>query len=166
MFKKLNHSLQITNLKFQIRDQGYTLIEVLIVLVISTVLFFGGFGAYREFTRRQLLNGVYKELQVNLSLARELSISGEKPTACSGVLIGYSVVFAGSSYTVSATCPNSVLVRTINLPSGLTITATNFMYKVLGQGTNLAGDAAVVVSFPAVGRTVNATITKEGILQK
>ncbi|MEK7521379.1 MAG: prepilin-type N-terminal cleavage/methylation domain-containing protein [Patescibacteria group bacterium] len=147
-------------------SRGYTLIEILIVLVIATILFFGGFGAYREFTRRQILNGVYNELGVNLSFARELAWAGEKPTGCTGVLAGYVVAFLAESYTISATCPNSIIVRTITLPSGVTIASTNFMYKVLGQGTTLPASVVATVAYPAVGRTISAIITKEGILQK
>lgn len=165
-------SIQIFNFKFQIKECGYTLIEVLIVLVITTTLFFGGFATYREFTRRQFLETTYKELRADLELAREFASSGEKPSGaggCSGTLAGYTITFSSSGYTVAATCigpATTSIVRTRTLQSGLTISGPNFMYKVLGQGTNLTGAGTVTISYPAIGKTLNATLTENGILQK
>ena len=145
---------------------GYTLLEVLIVLVITTALFFGGFATYREFSRRQILNATYKELGTNLSLAREFAMSGEKPSGCTGILSGYSVSFTGTGYTIAAVCSSTVIVRSLTLTSGITISGPNFTYKVIGQGTNLTSGSTVAISYAAIGKTLNATLTQNGILQK
>lgn len=148
--------------------RGYTLIEILITMSILTLLFFGGYGAYREFTRRQTLDNFYKEFRVDLSLARERAVSGEKPTGCSGTLAGYAVGFSTESYTVSAVCSSNVLIKQTSIPSDLQMTgAPNFTYKVLGQGTNLLPQTTTItIRQISTGRVITAELTKEGILQR
>lgn len=148
-------------------SKGYTIIEILIVLSILVLLFFGGYGAYREFARRQILDNFYKEMRTDLGFARELAISGEKPTGCSGTLSGYQVDFASGVYNISAVCASNVLVRSRSIPGDVQVSGfVSFSYKVLGQGTTLAGPLNVTFSQASTGRAINATVTKEGILQQ
>ena len=147
--------------------RGFTLVELLIAFVIAAFLFVGGFAAYRDFTRRQILDNTYKELRVDLALARELSISGEKPPLCSGTLVGYIVSFSSTSYSVAASCGVSVNVRTIELSPGVQISGiSSFIYKALAQSTDLTGDTTITITQESTGKTLEATITKEGLLQK
>ncbi|MBI2590637.1 MAG: prepilin-type N-terminal cleavage/methylation domain-containing protein [Candidatus Blackburnbacteria bacterium] len=145
---------------------GYTLLEVLVVLTIITTLFFGGYAAYREFERRQTLQSFYKEMVVSLSLARQKALSGEKPGGCSGNLVGYQVSFGASSYSVAAVCNLPIVVGTYPVPSGIALSGfSSFTYKVLGQGTTLASPLSVTLTQSSTGKSINATITREGMLQ-
>lgn len=145
---------------------GYTLLEVLIVVAIIAMLFFGGYASYREFSRRQTLQNFYKEMVVNLALARQKALSGEKPSGCSGSLVGYEVSFGASSYSVAAVCSSNVVVGTYLMPSDISLSGfSSYTYKVLGKGTTLANPLSVAIAQNSTARSINATINKEGILQ-
>ncbi|MBI4029221.1 MAG: prepilin-type N-terminal cleavage/methylation domain-containing protein [Candidatus Blackburnbacteria bacterium] len=157
-----------SNFQFSIEStkSGYTLLEVLIVLVIITTLFFGGYTAYREFSRRQALQNFYKELVVSSALAREKALSGEKPSGCNGNLVGYQMSFDSSTYSISAVCNSVVSVTTYSIPSGIVVSGfTNYTYKVLGKGTTLTDSLSVTLTQSSTGKTINATISREGVMQ-
>lgn len=147
-------------------QRGYTLIEVLISVGILIILFFGGYGAYRQFAKRQALSNAYKETRTDLNLARERASSGEKPSGCVGTLRGYKVSFSPTQYTVATVCDTDVAIRTNTLPSGVEFQqyVNAVTYKVLGQGTDLsAGQTMVLTNFT---QTITFTITKEGLVQQ
>lgn len=160
--------LQMSNSpsRAHVNSRGFTLLELMIVFSIMTILFTFGIALYREFARRQALQNFYKEMVVSLALAREKALSGEKPSGCSGTLVGYQVSFSSSSYTVSAVCNSLVPVNTYSAPADISLSGfSSFVYKVLGQGTTLANPLSVTLTQSSTGKSINATITREGMLQ-
>jgi prepilin-type N-terminal cleavage/methylation domain-containing protein len=131
------------------KNNGYTLVEVLVVLSIMAVLFASGYSNYRDFSRRQAITNTSKSLQADLRLAQQTALSGNLPTdsACNGVnrLEGYLFnVVSATTYEIKAKCTGGTAapVKTVTLTPGITIAvpfpAPNpILFKVLGQGTNI-----------------------------
>lgn len=130
-------------------SHGFTLIELLVGISITLIVFSVGIAGYRDFSRRQALTGVSKELKGNLRMIQQLALTGQKPEgATCATLTGYRFSLTGNTgYTLAASCNDSngaavpdVVIKTVDLtPNGATITATvpNMKFKVLGQGTDL-----------------------------
>ncbi len=147
---------------------GYTLIEVLVGLAIIGLLFTVGYAGYRDFAKRQVLNNAYEELKINLNLARQLALSGEKPSACSGNFLGteWNLGTNWTSYTIRGKCQSSSMsVKSVALPSGITISGTSpIRFNLLGQGTNLTSDTELTVS-QTNGGSKKVTITQQGTIR-
>jgi prepilin-type N-terminal cleavage/methylation domain-containing protein len=152
---------------------GYTLIELLIVITIIGILFSAGYLSFLDYSRQQALLSVVRGIQVDMHLAEDYAISGNKPTACNTLLNGYNFnVTSSSSYEVDANCtPNSNFqVKTVTLPAGITISApvpNPILFKSLAQGTNIAGGgtASIVVTQTLTGKTRTVTIGANGNVQ-
>ncbi len=157
-----NSKLQITNWK-----SGYTLIEILVALTVLGLLFGFGFVSFRDFSRRQALQGAVQSVQGDLRLAQGDALSGEKPSACSADLNGYSFqVVSASEYKLLANCGVSpILVKDVVLPSGIIIstpTVNPIMFKTLGQGTNIPASnvpASTTITLTQQNTTNSATVT-------
>ena len=141
------------NLKSDIRHpiiwrSGYTLIEILVVLALGAIVFVGGYTAYQDFARRQVLDNAHEELKSNFALARQLALAGEKPagfceSSSSFSLLGHQINLESGQYKIQAKCSNDVTsdVRTFLLPSGISITSgwttsNPILFKALGEGAD------------------------------
>jgi prepilin-type N-terminal cleavage/methylation domain-containing protein len=144
---------------------GYTLIEILVAMTIIGVLFGVGYVSFRDFSRRQTLNGVAKLIQGDLRLAQGDALSGQKPddVRCNppNTLESYSFnVYSTSEYKIEANCltggvPTAVVVKDVDLPAGILISTPSpnpIKFKILGQGTNIT-----------LGQNAELTITQTGI---
>lgn len=151
---------------------GFTLIEILVAIAIIALVSLVGYTSYRDFARRQTLENAYNQLRVELNLARQLALSGEKPQTCIArnvSLVGYSVSLGGSTISVSAVCESSSSLppsRTFNLPAGITVSGGQFTFLVLGRGTDPSGNLTITLTQGSSGRTINATLSREGVLTR
>jgi len=129
--------------------KGYTLIELLVGVSIVAIIFGVGFISYREFSRRQSLTGITKQLIGDLRLAQQLSLTGQKPESevCT-TLIGYIVSRTSStSYDLIANCSNAnYIIKTVDMPLNTTISAGSVTFKVLGQGTSLSSPLTFTIT--------------------
>ena len=171
------------NAKWKIR--AFTLIELLIILTITGFLFTIGFVQYRKFANRQVLVNAHEKLKSDLNLVRQLTLSGEKaicggtcvsnPNGCGITFEGYRITFTSASYSVTGQCRNdpislpyyqSLLDVNGQLPTGITLssTASQILFKVIGQGTDLTSSATITLSQSA-NQPKTVTITKEGLIQ-
>ncbi len=121
--------------------KGYTLIEILIVLVIMGLLFAAGYANYRDFSRRQQVISAMRALRSDLRLAQEQAIEGKKPPGCT-ILNGYKFsVQSPNLYEIDASCTSGdIMVRTIPVPTGITISTpypNPIIFNILGTGTNI-----------------------------
>ncbi len=131
--------------------KAYTLIELLVVITIGIIVFGVGIAGYREFSRRQSLTGVLKQVKADLRLAQQLALTGQKPEGVTCTkLDGYTYASLGTGYTLTANCINPAtinhLIKTVDLPTGTTLSAGSVKYKILGQGTNLPSSLTFTVS--------------------
>ena len=119
--------------------RGYTLIEILVGLTIIGILFAVGYVGFREFSRRQQLSGVVKQLKGDLRLAQAQALSGQNE-GCTSSLDGFSIdILDTQSYEIGAVCLGSPQSKIVNIPGGVTIASSvdPILFKVLGQGTNI-----------------------------
>lgn len=139
--------------------KGYTLIELLVVITISTIIFGVGIAGYREFSRRQALTGVLKQVKADLRLAQQLALTGQKPEGqiCNS-LDGYTFTrTSGSVYTLTANCINpsaNYVIKTINMPTNITISGSpvnTVKFKILGQGTSLSASLTFTIANTTAG---------------
>lgn len=160
---------------------GYTFVELLIFLTISTFIFGVGYASYRDFTSRQVLDASYKNLESQLNLARELALAGQKPSDCEGsTLNGYLVEFSQSlnQVTIKPQCSfangtiksDVATTKTIDVSKGIQITTSvpnsTILFKVLGQGTDLQSGETLTLRQTGSDQEIDAVITKDGRLQK
>jgi len=136
------------NLKLKIKNfSGFTLIEILVSMTIVGFLFSFGYSSFRDFSRRQALAGVVKQVQGDLRLAQQKALSGEKPPACTAArILGAYNFFVNSTttYVIQADCSGGlpVEVKNVTLPTGVTIAVwgvtplNTIKFNVLGNGTN------------------------------
>ena len=164
------------------KSLGFTLIELLVGLTIISLLFGFGFVSFREFSRRQALYKVARDIMQDLRLAQQLALSGEKPpySPCAPPksLNGYRFAVVNSQqYAIRAYCSIGggdveVEVKTVNLVSSGVSISTPFpdpnpiLFKVLGQGTNIPGQTAIITLAQSVtGNTATITITQGGVVK-
>jgi prepilin-type N-terminal cleavage/methylation domain-containing protein len=143
---------------------AYTLIEVLIALTVIGILFGFGYVNYRDFSRRQALSGIVKQIQGDLRLAQQMALSGQKPTDLSCVTLD-GITFGitpPQTYSIRAQCDGApgYIFKEIALPGGVTIaggTTNPIIFKVLGQGTNLPS-GGVTITLLQVGTSTPAYV--------
>lgn len=148
-------------------NHGFTLVEILVGLSIMALLFVGGYTAYREFQRRQVVASVATELKTNLSLVRQRALSGEKGLDCVGkTFVGYQFGITDSThYYYRPSCPDQAIysnsTTTITLPQGVAISGTNLpvVFKTIGQGTDLANDAVITITLTSDATSTPKTVT-------
>lgn len=148
-------------------QKAYTLVELLVGLSIMAIIFSVGLAGYREFSRRQALTGVSKQLKADLRLIQQLAITGQKPGGLScDILNGYTFTRVSSSnYKLLANCVSNVGVdsspeyKNVDLGTDISLTSTNpsVKFKVLGQGTNLVAPNTLVLTHTS-GNTNTMTI--------
>lgn len=158
--------------RLQKKINGYTLIELLIGLSVIGIIFSLGFVSFREFSRRQALNGAKKLLVGQLRVAQELALSGDKPSDpfCNAPnrLKGYNFrALTNLNYTIEASCTGGdVETKNVDLDGDITISepSTNpILFKVLGQGTNIdTDDTTITLTQTVTGNTREIVITKSG----
>lgn len=151
--------------------KGYTLVELLVAITISIIVFSVGLAGYREFSRRQALIGVIKEAKADLRLAQQLALTGQKPenVVCTR-LSGYTFSRASAtSYQLLVNCTNAnYVLKSVNMPTDTTISASptsSVIFKVLGQGTNLTSSLIFTIANTAAGTSGTITVGIGGDVQ-
>ncbi len=160
--------------KFKYRMSGYTLIEVLVVMTIIGILFSVGYASYRSFSRRQTLLGIAKQVEGDLRLAQQMSLSGEKPAGCTSSLDGiqFGLTLSASSYEIKAVCGATPLIKSYTLPDGISFDVAGFqpnptVFKVLGQGTNIPNGsiARIKITQQSTNNSVTISINSGGSIK-
>lgn len=91
--------------------QGFTLIELMIVITLMTLLFGGGVASYRRLERRQSLNNVCNKIKEMALTAQKRARVGDRPTGCTR-LNSYRVRLSSASpanVRLEAICSNTTL---------------------------------------------------------
>jgi len=148
-------------------ERAYTLIEILVSLTIIGLVFGVGYISFREFARRQALVGAARSLRGDLRLAQGQALAGKKPAGCT-VLNGYRFSAVSESvYRIMAGCVNgdfSIDKDNVSFPSEVAMSPVpgNVLFKVLGQGTDLASDVEINLVQEVTGNIEKVTITTGG----
>lgn len=98
---------------YKVRLAGYTILELLIVIVSMTLLFGIGFANFRQYQKRQKLEAVARQVLADLRWTQEQALAGVKPNSTpdnpcetpGSILLNYSFVRSNpSTYHIEATC--------------------------------------------------------------
>ena len=137
----------------KINSVGYTLIELLIVMMTMVLLFGLGFANYRGFQRRQMLEGVVRTVKTDLRLAQASALSGKKPSSgtCSAAasnILYYSFVYSDAdTYSVNAVCPSgSNTIKQVDIAGAAMSAFSEIRFNVLGRGTNITGQTVITIT--------------------
>jgi len=148
------------------RSSGYTLIEILVGLTIIGILFSVGYVGFREFSRRQQLSGVIKEIKGDLRLAQARALSGQIE-GCTSTLGGFTFdILDTKTYEIKAVCSGSPASKTVSVPGNITISSTidPILFKVLGEGTNIPEGSQAEITFTQTetGTTAKVYVSHAG----
>lgn len=161
--------------------RGYTLIEILIALTIMSLIFGIGFSGFRDYSRRQTLESIARQVRGDISTAKERALAGTKPASPNAqcdtphTLMGHGIfaVGGGASYQLYAICTNGTsFIDTRTMPTGFTIVRTfpfgcpidSTYFRVLGLGTSIQTgcDATFTITNTASSQTTVVTMTSSG----
>jgi prepilin-type N-terminal cleavage/methylation domain-containing protein len=156
---------------------GYTLIEILTVVVIMALIFGVSYPNFRGYQQRQQALSYGRELESHLFEAQQLALSGDKPDT--GPCKNQGKTFRGimvqivdtQTYALRAKCdnaPNTLANKVYSLPAVAVIKSSgnSFTFRELGNGTDIAAgstfDMGVCVGNQGYGVSVNKSgqITK------
>lgn len=135
--KRIIHSLRF----FGGDSRGFSLIELLVVIVVTGVLLGGGLAAYTSFNDRQKVSNSGQQLYNDLRDAQGKAASNEKPETCGSELLeGYQLRFSCESrYVVEVMCGGSVfdIGVTRDLEAGVVLSGGSdeaVKFYILGKG--------------------------------
>jgi prepilin-type N-terminal cleavage/methylation domain-containing protein len=160
-------------------NNGYTLIEILVAITIIGIIFGVGYVSFRDFSRRQAIISVARNMEGDVKVAQEKALSGQK-TCSVGVLDGYDFYISGNTYAIREVCsgvPVLPAVKTVDLSAlGVASIVTTsadgstppnpVMYKTLGQGTNITSTLTITLTQVATNNTAQATLGVAGVIRR
>jgi type II secretory pathway pseudopilin PulG len=152
-----------------VKNIGYTLLETLIVISISVIVFSLVFANYRDFSRRQILEEVAKLVVSDIRLAQEYALAGRKEAGCV-TLTGYEFErFSTGGYRINDVCTSGggTEIKSVSLPADFQISSfspapSRFTFGVLARGTNRDADVTFTLTQTSTGRTKSITVSKIG----
>ncbi len=157
---------------------GFTLIELMIVIGLIAVVTIGGVAGYRTFNLRQIVITSGKQMLVDLRQAQSKASSNVKSVeACKDQpMSGYRVAGSSGTYTITenygGTCTPQV-TKTVNLPSGVTF-KNNFTltFQSLGGNVTFVGASPYAIEFctkncltGSGGLKYKITVSNQGLIQ-
>lgn len=129
----------------KVQDKGFTLIEILIVMVIILIISSASYVAFIRFNKQQRINTSYEDLRNTFNEAKASALS-QTINKCrqSYTLVGHRIDFTSTSYTLLEVCDlsgtkTSYTTKSKTLPSEITLTANppSFLFLVLtGEFSN------------------------------
>jgi prepilin-type N-terminal cleavage/methylation domain-containing protein len=157
-------------------NKGYTLIEILIVIVIMGIVVTIGYSGLRDYQRRQILVSAARQLKADLKLAQEEALAGHKTTDCTGVLNGYEFLYVvgyQDRYRIRENCTNNdhILIKEVVLSQGIRMqdppSVNPILFKPLGQGTNIVSGTTITIDLTQenTGDTQSVRISASGEIQ-
>ena len=176
----MKQELRIRNKKFRIKSiirnslfiirksEGFTLIELIVVLSVAAVISVIGIAAFVSYNQTQSLNTTAADIANMFNLAKSRAASGVKPTSCSSsqALNGYQILIniANRTYELNAICPpvTSLILRN-TLPNPITFSSadpTTYFFPVLIGGLSASGARTIVLS--GFGKTKTITVDSLG----
>ena len=148
------------------QKNGFTLVELMIVVSIIGILSTAGILSYLSFSRKQLLVQSAEMVRQDLLLAQSLAINNQKPSTNCDTLISYVFrVLNSCNYQIESSCSKSsgmvnTPIKQASLPKNVTISGlTAVEFKILRQGVVFTGGNTLTLSSSFGGQkviTINA----------
>lgn len=178
----LQSSKSMTNYS---RSTGFTLLELLIVMVIIGLAAGVGVANFRDFGRRQEIDNYARTLNGELRTVHADASGGKRVAGCTGTFQGYAIDFAAAAtgggakstaYTISALCATaSAVVKSVTLPSNIFLVinrvpsggTVRLLFKPLELGTDVspANNLTLIVSSDQVSQTKTISVSASGEIQ-
>lgn len=117
---------------------GFSLIELLIVISITLVIFSLGIASFNQFNKRERVRQSALSLKASLRLAQSKALSAEKPKSDCTTYQGVQVSFTASSYTLQHVCdPEGAAgeATTSTFTPGVTFETTPTTFTYLSTNT-------------------------------
>lgn len=153
------------------KNNGFSLIELLVSISIISVLFGVGIAAYNEFNRKQIMTQNAKQVESDLRLAQNKALTGQKDcvTVCGGdingrctntslPLVGWFINF--TTKEIYGKCSTSVFgTSTITYPDSITVTSSPspIMFSTLNIGSPSA-----TICLSGYGKIYKLSLTASG----
>ena len=143
------------------KKNGFSLLEVMVVLSIVAVLSIGALSSYKSFNHIKSLESDTEAFVEMLELAKKNTTSGEKP--CVAYQGKYRVTWENTSATLT---PLGCAATTIfNLKGNQFYTAgSSIDFNPLGRGTTLIADTCVLIKNIYLNQCRQITIEKSGTM--
>lgn len=146
------------------RQKGFTLIELMVVLSVTAVLGTLGIAGFVIYNQVQVLQSATSDVVTVLNLAKSRAQSQIKPSGCIGGLNGYKVVITTPrTYTLYARCSISLDVKIEEqnklLPASLSFELSkSFFFPIQTGGVEEDGQIVIL----GYGREKTITINSFG----
>lgn len=146
------------------QTSGFTLIELLVVMMTMALLFGLGYANYRDYQRRQVLEGAVRMIKGDLRYAQEMALLSKKPDTTpdndceTSTLQGYRFRRNNqSTYSIEARCSggNYTEKGPVSLPSGVRMPGisggNSILFYVLSGGIDRSSDVTITLRFQSGG---------------
>jgi len=146
-------------------NQGFTLIEMLVVLSFIGILTSLGIASYSSYNSSQSVQSSATDVETLLASAKSRAISQVIPSSCgTNPLTGYQVDFTISAgqYTLSAICGSKQVQSTNALPSQITFATGSTASVLFSVATGTVSPATILIT--GYGKTKTITVSQTGII--
>lgn len=150
-------------------NKGFTLIEVLIAITVSSLLLGFALPTFRDFQSNQEVVQANENFKADLRYAQSQALAGVKPCG-TAVLRGWFIEFlSNNSYAVRARCgdppsANVVLVKSVTLPDGVVFASPlppQILFLPVNQGAVFLGNAGLAAHpFASIEEKTVVTVAK------
>lgn len=129
------------------RQKGFTLIELMVVLSVTAVLGTLGIAGFVIYNQIQVLQSATSDVVTVLNLAKSRAQSQIKPSGCTGELSGYNVVITTPrTYTLYVRCSSDVKIGQDKLlPESLSFELSKSFFFPIQIG-GVEKDGQIVIS--------------------
>ncbi len=148
---------------------GFTLIELIVVLAIMGLITSMGFAFYNSYTQNAQLSQEASRLMDVLTVAQKKSTS---PDTC-GVQTnqGYQVVTVATTYSLqlccgpqSGSCTTASTIQNYTLPSFITLTSATIQFQTLSRG--VIGAATLTLKNSNSSKCIDTTVNASGTISQ
>lgn len=145
------------------KNNGFTYIEILLVVFIMSIMAVGGYTVYSDVQTRKYIDAQGQIIVSYLELAREKTSAGDQTSSC-GTFNGYYSVSL-VDHVLSLTPNGCPAVTTHEFDSDLGFPEGDFQvdYNVLGTG--YSGSSCVIVQHPRTDDCALITLEASGLAQ-
>ncbi len=88
---------------------GFTIIELIVSIAILLLLVGGLLASYNNYNQGQLIKQASQTVKANIRLAQSKALSAIKPASGCTELIGYTVSFTQTTYSIQAQCTEGLV---------------------------------------------------------
>lgn len=145
-----------------LKTKGFTLVELMIVIGITTILTGVSSVVYGNLQKSTQLNDISAQISQNLRLAREQSLAGLNDKS-HGVKFNSNqyILYQGDNYTGRSVAYD----RSFSVSSALTITADVSGQEVnFSRGTGLPSATGTITIAHSIGGAKSVIINSDGII--